>query len=59
MGARQKEIIADKEDILKMKAMINHVPHTVIPTGQEIANRTPMEVATPLPPRNLSQIGKL
>ena len=50
---------AAKEEMRKIPAMINHAAHVNIPVGQDAISNTPNVVATPFPPLNRSQTGKL
>lgn len=59
MGAIAVAINADSDDILKIMAVISHDKHAAIPVIGTAASKTPNVVATPFPPLNLSQIGKL
>ena len=56
-GAEAKLKTAAREDILKKKATMSHVPITLSPKGQERARKTPMPVATPFPPLKFNQQG--
>ena len=58
MGAL-KELTRDaSEDIRLIKATNSHTKQQITPSIKDKANATPKKVATPLPPLNLSQIGK-
>lgn len=58
MGAL-KELTRDaSEDIRLIKATNSHTKQQITPSIKDKAIATPINVATPLPPLNLSQIGK-
>ena len=58
MGAL-KELTKDaSEDVLLIKATNSHTKQQITPSIKDKAIATPKNVATPLPPLNLSQIGK-
>tara|TARA_B100001029_G_scaffold89158_1_gene73189 strand:+ start:587 stop:763 length:177 start_codon:yes stop_codon:yes gene_type:complete len=50
------EHIDDKEEYLKITIKINQVKIKIIKYSKEKTNIIPRNVATPLPPLNLSQI---
>lgn len=52
-------ISADKEEYLKPKAISNQVVKKMRPCKYDIANNIPINTAIPLPPLNLSHIGKI
>ena len=53
------EKIDDKEEYLNIKVTITQVKINKILKGIDKANKTPRYVATPFPPLNLNQIGKM
>ena len=58
MGAL-KELTRDaSDDIRFIKATNSHTKQQITPIRKDKAIATPKKVATPLPPLNLSQIGK-
>ena len=57
-GIKKYEISADIELILNTFAISTHTNSATIPIFRLSDKITPNPVATPLPPLNLSQIGK-
>ena len=57
-GIKKYAIRADKELILNTFAISTHINSAIIPMYRFSDKITPNPVATPLPPLNLSQIGK-
>ena len=49
----------DTEEYLKIVVVINHTTTKIIPNIKEIPKIIPKYVATPFPPLNLSQTGKI
>lgn len=56
-GVKIAAIIAEREDILDIKATINQTNAINIPIIQHDARRKPKKVATPFPPLNFSHTG--
>ena len=52
-------IIDDNEAYLKIIIVINHATPNIRPNKNEIPKIIPKYVATPFPPLNLSQMGKI
>ncbi len=53
------ENIEDRDEYLNIKETVNHVNIKRRPNWIDKANKIPRYVATPLPPLNFNQIGKM
>ena len=58
-GTANAAVMADKDEYLKVNAITNQTPNADKATKGWVAKIKPNAEATPLPPLNLSQIGKL
>lgn len=58
-GAAARDPIDAAEENLNVPAIRSHAQHVRTPTGHDTIKIAPKDVATPLPPWNLSQIEKL
>lgn len=58
-GTIKAAVRAASEEYLNVKAIINQTAKTTTATGQQVTIKNPKLDATPLPPLNLSHIGKL
>ena len=51
------DIIAEREEYLKNKKIINHTNKNKTPYSMDIENKIPIKTATPLPPLNFNHTG--
>ena len=56
-GDKTEANSADKEEILPILYINNQVAINAKPSNQENPSKTPIDVATPLPPSNLKNTG--
>ena len=59
MGIIKLAINDDNDENLKTRYIKNHVTTNIIPSIKFKQNKIPTQVATPFPPLNLSQTGKI